>query len=340
MPPRTAGQPGLCERAECQNGAPCVELGARALCQCLPGFGGPKCEKLLSVNFVDRDTYLQFTDLQDWPRANITLQVRAGGGVQGHRGGWHRGCCPGDVGSYLSPCQVSTAEGNGILLYNGDSDHMAVELYQGHVRVSYDPGTHPSSAIYRYLPPLPRLLGTATPIAWVWGVPGDPGLPASAETINDGQFHTVELVTFDQMVNLSIDGGSPMTMDNSGKHYTLNSEAPLYVGGRTAAWGEAEGAWEAFGHADGPALPRDARGCQLGRLPPLAAPQRHQLPRVHPQPLHQQRAAGLHQDADDAGGGAGLRALPQALLPARHLPARRRPGPRLPLRARLGRAPL
>uniref|UniRef100_A0A8C8EEF8 Slit homolog 1 protein n=1 Tax=Otus sunia TaxID=257818 RepID=A0A8C8EEF8_9STRI len=170
MPPRATGQPGLCERAECQNGAPCVERGARALCQCLPGFGGPKCEKLLSVNFVDRDTYLQFTDLQDWPRANITLQV-------------------------------STAEGNGILLYNGDSDHMAVELYQGHVRVSYDPGTHPSSAIY------------------------------SAETINDGQFHTVELVTFDQMVNLSIDGGSPMTMDNSGKHYTLNSEAPLYVGG-------------------------------------------------------------------------------------------------------------
>lgn len=60
-----------------------------------------------------------------------------------------------------------------------------------------------------------------------WGHPSS----SSAETINDGQFHTVELVTFDQMVNLSIDGGSPMTMDNFGKHYTLNSEAPLYVGG-------------------------------------------------------------------------------------------------------------
>lgn len=79
MPPRATGQPGLCERAECQNGAACVERGSRALCQCLPGFGGPKCEKLLSVNFVDRDTYLQFTDLQDWPRANITLQVRTQG---------------------------------------------------------------------------------------------------------------------------------------------------------------------------------------------------------------------------------------------------------------------
>lgn len=150
----------------------------------------------------------------------------------------HQGCCPGDVGSHLSPCQVSTAEGNGILLYNGDSDHMAVELYQGHVRVSYDPGTHPSSAIYRYLPPLPHLPGTTTPVAQAWGgCPDDPAIPTSAETINDGQFHTVELVTFDQMVNLSIDGGSPMTMDNSGKHYTLNSEAPLYVGGRTEARG-------------------------------------------------------------------------------------------------------
>lgn len=51
--------------------------------------------------------------------------------------------------SALAP-QVSTAEDNGILLYNGDNDHIAVELYQGHVRVSYDPGSYPSSAIYRW----------------------------------------------------------------------------------------------------------------------------------------------------------------------------------------------
>uniref|UniRef100_A0A8D0H6Q3 Slit homolog 1 protein n=1 Tax=Sphenodon punctatus TaxID=8508 RepID=A0A8D0H6Q3_SPHPU len=165
MPPRASLQPSPCERAECQNGANCVELGSRAaLCQCLPGFGGLKCEKLLSVNFVDRDTYLQFSDLQHWPRANITLQV-------------------------------STAEDNGILLYNGDNDHMAVELYRGRVRVSYDPGTYPNSAIY------------------------------SAETINDGQFHTVELVTFEQAVNLSIDGGSPMTMDGFGMPVDVNSAA-------------------------------------------------------------------------------------------------------------------
>ena len=55
---------------------------------------------------------------------------------------------------------------------------------------------------------------------------------SSTETINDGQFHTVELVTYDQMVNLSIDGGVPTTMGSFGAERPLNGEAPLYVGGR------------------------------------------------------------------------------------------------------------
>uniref|UniRef100_A0A8C7HBC8 Slit guidance ligand 1 n=1 Tax=Oncorhynchus kisutch TaxID=8019 RepID=A0A8C7HBC8_ONCKI len=164
----------LCDLADCQNGALCVERAGRALCQCLPGFGGPRCEKLVSVNFVDRDSYLLLSDLKNWPQANITLQV-------------------------------STAEENGILLYNGDNDHIAVEMYQGHVKVSYDPGSQPGHAIY--------------------------STTATLSTINDGQFHTVELVTFDQMVNLSIDGGLPTTMDSLGGVRPLNGEAPLYVGG-------------------------------------------------------------------------------------------------------------
>lgn len=65
----------LCELADCQNNAPCVERGGHALCQCPPEFGGPHCEKLVSVNFVDRDSYLLLSDLKNWPQANITLQV-------------------------------------------------------------------------------------------------------------------------------------------------------------------------------------------------------------------------------------------------------------------------
>lgn len=65
----------LCELADCQNNAPCLERGGRALCQCPPEFGGPRCEKLVSVNFIDRDSYLLLSDLKNWPQANITLQV-------------------------------------------------------------------------------------------------------------------------------------------------------------------------------------------------------------------------------------------------------------------------
>uniref|UniRef100_A0A7N8XBP3 Slit homolog 1b (Drosophila) n=1 Tax=Mastacembelus armatus TaxID=205130 RepID=A0A7N8XBP3_9TELE len=147
--------PSPCQLAQCQNGASCEERTGGAACQCLPGFEGQRCEKLVSVNFVDRDSYVQLQDIKNWPQANITLQV-------------------------------STAEDNGILLYNGDNEPIAVELHQGHVRVTYDPGNQPATAIY------------------------------SPETVNDGRFHTVELVTFNRMVNLSVDGGEPTTLDSQG----------------------------------------------------------------------------------------------------------------------------
>ena len=104
-PPHPPAPRSPCEGTECQNGANCVDQGSQPVCQCLPGFGGPECEKLLSVNFVDRDTYLQFTDLQNWPRANITLQVRAQGarhrGWSGSRGPWPQVRVSGQLGA---PC--------------------------------------------------------------------------------------------------------------------------------------------------------------------------------------------------------------------------------------------
>uniref|UniRef100_A0A669B0Z7 Slit homolog 1b (Drosophila) n=1 Tax=Oreochromis niloticus TaxID=8128 RepID=A0A669B0Z7_ORENI len=157
-----------CQLAQCQNGALCEEKLGTAVCQCLPGFEGQNCEKLVSVNFVDRDSYVQLQDVKNWPQTNITLQV-------------------------------STAEENGILLYNGDNEPIAVELHQGHVRVTYDPGNQPATAIY------------------------------STETVNDGHFHTLELVTFNRMVNLSVDGGEPTTLDSQGESRSATGEARLYT---------------------------------------------------------------------------------------------------------------
>uniref|UniRef100_A0A8K9XKJ6 Slit homolog 1b (Drosophila) n=1 Tax=Oncorhynchus mykiss TaxID=8022 RepID=A0A8K9XKJ6_ONCMY len=216
--------PSPCERARCQNSAPCVDRGGTALCQCLPGFEGVRCEKLVSVNFVNRDSYLQLSDLKNWPQANITLQV-------------------------------STAEDNGILLYNGDNKPMAVELHEGHVRVSYDPGSQPGHTIY------------------------------SAETVNDGRFHTVELVTFDRMVNLSVDGGAPTTLDSLGGVPPLSGEAPLYVGGKT--------------HTTSPGVVPGCQPCRkLFCLHGVCQPDGAQGPLCHCQPDW----GGLHCDQPIGGG--------------------------------------
>lgn len=53
--------------------------------------------------------------------------------------------------------------------------------------------------------------------------------------MNDGQFHTVELLTFNHMLNLSVDGGKPTTLDSQ-RRVTVaaaTAEAPLYVGGKS-----------------------------------------------------------------------------------------------------------
>ncbi|KAG7275173.1 hypothetical protein CRUP_023761 [Coryphaenoides rupestris] len=52
----------------------------------------------------------------------------------------------------------------------------------------------------------------------------------SVETVNDGHFHTVELMTFDRMVNLTVDGGEPTTLNSLGSG-PRTREGPLYVGG-------------------------------------------------------------------------------------------------------------
>lgn len=68
-----------------------------------------------------------------------------------------RGLCEagtGEVGTRGSPdphdsLQVATDKDNGILLYKGDNDPLALELYQGHVRLVYDSLSSPPTTVYR-----------------------------------------------------------------------------------------------------------------------------------------------------------------------------------------------
>uniref|UniRef100_A0A8C3U4D9 Slit homolog 2 protein n=1 Tax=Catharus ustulatus TaxID=91951 RepID=A0A8C3U4D9_CATUS len=143
-PPMVLPRTSPCDNYECQNGAQCIIKESEPICQCLSGYQGEKCEKLISINFVNKESYLQIPSAKIRPQTNITLQI-------------------------------ATDEDSGILLYKGDKDHIAVELYRGRVRV-------------------------------MW------------ETINDGNFHIVELL------------GSPKIITNLSKQSTLNFDSPLFHG--------------------------------------------------------------------------------------------------------------
>uniref|UniRef100_A0A667WH95 Slit homolog 2 (Drosophila) n=1 Tax=Myripristis murdjan TaxID=586833 RepID=A0A667WH95_9TELE len=175
-PPMVLPRTSPCDNHECLNGAQCVVMGTDPRCQCLHGYQGERCETLVSVNFIDRESYLQLPSNLISPHTNISLQI-------------------------------ATDEDSGVLLYKGDNDHIAMELHRGRLRVSYDTGSYPPSAIY------------------------------SVETVNDGSFHAVELVAADQTLSLSIDGGPPKSMNSLSKQSTLSIDSPLYLGGKDSISG-------------------------------------------------------------------------------------------------------
>ncbi|KAL0203808.1 hypothetical protein M9458_001826, partial [Cirrhinus mrigala] len=116
-PPMVLPRTSPCDHYDCANGAQCVVKDTDPVCQCLHGYEGVHCEKLVSVNFINRESFLQIPSNLITEQANISLQI-------------------------------ATDEDNGVLLYKGDNEHIAVELYRGRLRVSYDSGSYPPSAIY------------------------------------------------------------------------------------------------------------------------------------------------------------------------------------------------
>ena len=72
----------------------------------------------MSVQLVTAATYLQLEPLYTRAPLNLTLVVR-------------------------------TSQQAGVLLYTGDRQHLAVELFKGRLRVSLDVGNNPASTIFR-----------------------------------------------------------------------------------------------------------------------------------------------------------------------------------------------
>lgn len=74
-PPMVLLQTSPCDYYECQNGAQCIVVHQEPVCRCLAGFAGQKCEKLITVNFVGKDSYVELPPAKIHTQANISLQV-------------------------------------------------------------------------------------------------------------------------------------------------------------------------------------------------------------------------------------------------------------------------
>ncbi|XP_055874290.1 slit homolog 2 protein-like isoform X2 [Biomphalaria glabrata] len=110
-----------CRLHECQNNAMCYQPAGSPdyKCKCPQGFEGKKCEKLSSLTFKEKDSYVKLMKIDFRMETNITIVF-------------------------------STKSHNGILLYAGEQQHVSVELFRGRIKVSFDIGNYPGSTMYSY----------------------------------------------------------------------------------------------------------------------------------------------------------------------------------------------
>lgn len=174
-------QASPCAQHDCKHGI-CFQPPGRNdyICKCAPGYSGKRCEYLTSLSFLQNTSYVELEPLNVRPDANVTIKF-------------------------------ATEQENGVLLYSGDSQHLAVELFRGRLRVSYDVGNYPVSTMFSY------------------------------ELVADGNYHTVEILAIKKNFTLRVDGGLARSIVNEGPNEFLNVRSPLYIAGvpedaGTKAW--------------------------------------------------------------------------------------------------------
>ena len=135
------------------------------------GFEGKKCEKLSSVSFKDKDSFIKLPRVDFREMTNISISF-------------------------------TTKSHNGILLYAGDQQHVAVELFRGRIRVSFDVGNYPVSTMFSY------------------------------ERVDDGHPHDITMVIHNKNFTMTIDRNNlPRSVVNEGSQTHLDLHDALYLGG-------------------------------------------------------------------------------------------------------------
>ncbi|ALC41858.1 sli [Drosophila busckii] len=168
-------QTSPCQNHECKHGV-CFQpnaAGSDYLCKCHPGYTGKWCEYLTSISFVHNNSFVELEPLRTRPEANVTIVF-------------------------------SSAEQNGILMYDGQDAHLAVELFNGRIRVSYDVGNYPVSTMYSF------------------------------EMVADGKYHAVELLAIKKNFTLRVDRGLARSIINEGSNDYLKLSTPMFLGGLPA----------------------------------------------------------------------------------------------------------
>lgn len=172
-------QTSPCQNHECKHGV-CFQpnpTGSEYLCKCHPGYTGKWCEYLTSISFVHNNSFVEMEPLRTKPDANVTIVF-------------------------------SSSEQNGILMYDGQDAHLAVELFNGRIRVSYDVGNYPTSTMYSF------------------------------EMVSDGKYHCVELLAIKKNFTLRVDRGLARSIINEGSNDFLKLTTPLFLGGLPAEPGQ------------------------------------------------------------------------------------------------------
>ncbi|KAF8787753.1 Protein slit like protein [Argiope bruennichi] len=163
-------QTSPCQHHDCKHGVCFMPSNAKDyICKCSQGFTGKRCEFLTSINFHD-GSYVELDPLHTKPDAKVSITF-------------------------------ATEQSYGVMLYNGESQHLAVELFRGRIRVSYDVGNYPVSTMFSY------------------------------ETVSDGNPHTVELMLMKKNFTMRVDNGTSRTIVNEGVKEYLEVSSPLYIGG-------------------------------------------------------------------------------------------------------------
>lgn len=163
-------QTSPCQDHDCKHGACFMPSGAKDyICKCSQGFTGKRCDVLSSVSFHE-GSFVELEPLQTKPQLNVTMTF-------------------------------ITKQENGVLIYNGQSQHLAVELFRGRIRVSYDVGNYPVSTMFSY------------------------------ETVSDGEQHVVELLLVKKNFTMRVDSGNPRTIVNEGMKEYLEISSSLFMGG-------------------------------------------------------------------------------------------------------------